>query len=255
MDQAKEALNALAAETDAPRLLLELPRYDHVGEALAAERDKVSARVKELVDLAKQALEECIEKEESLGEIGAVLRKYEGYPSETQFLRKKLKDKLYSGVRVATQRLKRAAKMTDMAELDAVLLEYQNGGEHLASALEMARRHRQNLQDSLFFRLKSALAWDAPAEIDALLEVAKKAGEEMCVTEREALGEHREALVSAAAEALKALAESTDFEAVEGAAERYTGFAEETRPGLEAVVAQVRKTSRWPRSWATFSPF
>eukprot|EP01052_Picozoa_sp_SAG31_P016833 SAG31_NODE_1129_length_9755_cov_2.095070_16_plen_207_part_00 len=168
-----------------------------------------------------------------------VQRKYEHYPSETQIYRKKLKDKMYSAVRVATQRLKRAAKLTDLTEIDQILLDYPDPGEQLSSVMEIARRHRQNLLDSLFFRLKSAVQWESARDIDKLLhEVEKMEDGGELEAERTALKEHRKALIDSVNEANKELAQGTDFKAIESAIKKYTLFAEETTGSVEALEQQ-----------------
>ncbi len=190
VDDAKARLKRLAEGTDINAMRSELPGFDSYGTALTAEREEVQTRIKTLLSEAQAKIAAALEGEERIGELDRILAEFEGYPPDIQVFRKKLRDKMNANVRTANQRLKRVLKSTDVAAIDALLLEYEDAADHLSSIKEMVRRHRQQLQSSLFFQMKNAAASENFEEIDRLVESSNAFGDEMA-GEREELAQRK----------------------------------------------------------------
>ena len=194
VDDAKARLKRLAEGTDINSMRSELPGFDSYGTALTAEREEVQTRIKTLLSEAQAKIAAALEGEERIGELDRILAEFEAYPPDIQVFRKKLRDKMNANVRTANQRLKRVLKSTDVAAIDALLLEYEDAADHLASVKEMVRRHRQQLHSSLFFQMKNATASEDFEEIDRLIEKSNAFGDDMA-GEREELAQRKTFIV------------------------------------------------------------
>lgn len=226
IETARARLKELCCQgTDITEMQAELPRYDAFGSALDDERKAVHDRVASLSQDAREQLGAALESEERIGELDRLLRKYSGFSSQVELLRKRLKEKLDNSLRIASQKLKRVVKLTDVAAIDSILAEYEDTGEHLASMKEMARRHRQQLHNSMFFQLRNALVLDSIKDIDMLLEKSNAFGDTV-QHEREELQRRRAQVVESVIDQIKSVMGSEDIVSINAAISKYGSYAE-----------------------------
>jgi hypothetical protein len=230
VDDAKSRLKKLAEGTDINAMRTELPAFESYGTALTAERDEVQTRIKTLLSEAQAKIAAALEGEERIGELDRILLEFETYPPDIQVFRKKLRDKVNTNVRTANQRLKRILKSTDVAAIDAILLEYEDAAEHLASIKEMVRRHRQQLQSSLFFQMKNGMASEDFDEIDKLITMSEGFGDDMA-GEREELTQRKTFIVEDVNAKIKTILdkENVGIQEVEACLAKYTKHAAQSK--------------------------
>ena len=190
IDDARARLKRLAESADINAMRSELPSFESYGTALTGEREQVQTRIKTLLSEAQAKVAAALEGEERIGELDRILAEFEAYPADIQVLRKKLRDKLNANVRTANQRLKRVLKSTDLEAIDSLLLEYEDAADHLGSIKEMVRRHRQQLQSSLFFQMRNAASSEDFEEIDRMIDMSMPFGDDMA-GEREELAQRK----------------------------------------------------------------
>ena len=216
---ATETLKALAAggedgEGDLTVIQHQMARFDEYGPELDEARGAVRERIQVLIAEALEDIARVLNPDAAaadgaedgeggaamtaitIGEMERVLQRYaEHKPLEVQLQRKKLKERLGISIRVAEQRLKRLPKIDGVEEVDALIAEYTDSEQHLTAPLLLARKHRQNLQGSLFFQIKNALKLDTDAEgvqgLERLLQKAAGFGDDL-LAERNALIAERE---------------------------------------------------------------
>ena len=215
--------------TDIIAMRTELPAFESYGSALSGERDEVHTRINSLLSEATAEIATALEGEERVGELDRILMKFEYYPTDIQVFRKKLKDKMNGNVRTASQRLKRMLKSNDVAAIDGIMLEYEDTAEHLTSIKEMLRRHRQQLQSSLFFQMKTAMASDDFEVIDRLIGLSEGFGDDMA-GERDELTKRKVFIVEDVNAQIKTMIEKegVDIGEIESAVTNYTKHASQS---------------------------
>jgi hypothetical protein len=211
------------------------------GDEVREARVTVQERRADLIRVATADLQAAVSDGADIAALTVLLDRYALYPSDVDQLRTSVQRLLQSQVGNAEEQIKAALAASDVELVDSCIKQYTSF-EELGPLLKRLEQHRTYLQDSIFDRLKAAMHFTSPSEIQAVITLAQpfltdSATAEVAENVRGHLDKIQQDAVAKLREALET--DPPDPDALQAAAEEFKSF--DDAPDVKPVLSEVRQ--------------
>ena len=241
VEEAKNKLLELVSAENPREIDKAVGAFDIYGDELDDARHTVSERRMQLTQAATKELEDALSDEAvTVPRVNELLKLYKEYPDDIERQRSALRDRKTTMVSQAEERIKSALSGSDVESVDRCMKELEEDyKDELGALLKRLSGHRAYLQDTIFDKVKGAIHYRKPADIQAVLAEAQPFLTDGVTAEAaDKLRAHLEEIKTQATEKLKEALEQDETEVLEAIAQEYGAFAEDAEVG--AVLKSVR---------------
>eukprot|EP01046_Picozoa_sp_COSAG06_P007679 COSAG06_NODE_378_length_16640_cov_13.584729_3_plen_5372_part_01 len=237
LQSAKDQLVELVAAATPMHIDEQLPKFDVFGPELDGERAGARTRREDLCERASKDMEALADPNgtSTLREIELCLEQHELYPKEVRGARDALKTRQAVKAAKLRERLKESTQSPDYQLVSGLLEEIgDSAGVQLSSVVADLKEHQNSLVEAIKLKMKSALQYEDPRDLDSIMEEATPFGDRV-KNELALLVRRKGNLMDGINKQLKKLTQIDDVDAVSDALDKYKDFSDETNAEWQSL--------------------
>ena len=239
LDKNKASLKLLRTSEDPNEIDAALESTEGGGDEMSEETAALRNRRQVLVDDARMVMQRLLDSDTAtITDVGMHLHRYRFYPEEVHEIRDELTQKHEILLEVAKKDLAELARSSDIERIDACIREVQDEHPSVVAGLRDLERHRNELVRSMSVKVQTAVGYDDPNMIIAVLEESQPFEDDLH-SERGALKAHYDSIIITANDELHAALEHEDYDAVAALLAKYENYPGEVKQRWQTLHAHL----------------